>query len=552
MQGRDRLWLVVLVVALAACAAGIRNQLVQDDPILITQNLRIHDLANWREILSSPFWPPPYSQDLYRPLTALLLALEWALGKGAPVVFRLASYACYAAASVAVLSLARRLLPIPIALSVALLFAAHPVHVEAVALAVGQNELLVTLCCCVAVGRYLTRRSSGKGSLSAGDWILLAGLYLAASLLKEGGLILPGLLLVAELFLIQGFPGRTRRLAGGYTLLLGVAVLVVLVRAAVFPGHLAGTFTADALTGLSMGGRALTMLRVVPEWVRLLVFPAHLQADYSPQEIMASTGFGLTEAAGLLILVVAVVTVWLARRRAPVFSFGLAWTAMALLPVSNVLVPTGIVLAERTLFLPSVGMLLAAFGLLAALGKPLLTAERRTAYWSVVALLVLAGVLRSVERQRVWRDETTLRIRSVADAPRSWSTQLAYGTALFDADQPGPALEAYQRSLELAPANLIWRVRNDLANRYFERGENREAVAELEASVAAAPGVEQTRNTLVLGYLTLGEYAKARAAADSAISLGFSAQAFSELRALADTAELKGLPPGAIKVRVRR
>ena len=543
---------MVVVVALAACAAGIRNQLVQDDVILISQNVRIHDLANWREIVSSPFWPPPYSQDLYRPLTALLLALEWAMGQGAPVVFRLASYACYAAASVAVLSLARRLLPIPIALGAALLFAAHPVHVEAVALGVGQNELLVAVCCCIAVGHYLTRRRSGNGSLRVGDWMLLAGLYLAASLLKEGGLILPGLLLAAELLLLQGLPSRRRQLAGGYALLFGIAVLVVLLRAMVFPGHLAGTFTADALTGLSIGDRALTMLRVVPEWVRLLVFPAHLQADYSPQEIVASTGFGFTEAAGLLILVVAVVAVWLIRLRAPVLSFGLAWTAIALLPVSNVVVPTGIVLAERTLFLPSLGMLIAAGGLLAALAKPVLEAEKRTTFWSVVALLVLAGVLRSVERQRVWRDETTLRIRSVADAPRSWRTQLSYGTALFEAEQPGPALEAYQRSLELAPANLIWRVRNDLANRYFERGQDREAVAELEASVAAAPGVEETRSTLVLGYLTLGEYLKARAAADSAIALGFSLQTFSELRALADTAEQKRLPPGSIKVRVRR
>ena len=42
---------------------------------------------------------------------------------------------------------------------------------------------------------------------------------------------------------------------------------------------------------------------------------------------------------------------------------GIAWTAVALLPVSNLILPTGILLAERTLYLASVGAMLAVAGL---------------------------------------------------------------------------------------------------------------------------------------------------------------------------------------------
>jgi protein O-mannosyl-transferase len=561
---RDWVWpLVVAGVALAASLVGIRNQFVQDDVILIAQNVRIHELANWREILTSPFWPPPYSEDLYRPLAAVLLALEWALGRGGPLLFRVVSALLYAGASVGVLGLGRRLLPVPLAVGVALLFAAHPVHVEAVALGVGQNELLVGLLATLAVGRYLARRHKGIGGLEAHDWLLLGALYLAASLLKEAGLVLPGLLLAAELTLLQGDPReRVRRLAPGYGLLAAVGSLVLLARAAVFPGHLSGTFTADALTGLSLLDRALTMLRVVPEWARLLLWPAHLQADYSPQELVASSGFGPVEAVGLLLAIGVIVAIWVTRSRAPVCSFGLAWVAVALLPVSNVLIPTGILLAERTLFLPSIGFLLGLGGLVAAAARTRLettgAAERTgrgpllAGYWSLVGLLTLAGVLRSAARLGVWRDETTLRIRSVADAPRSWRTQLSYGTALLELGQRVPGLEAYRRALTLAPARLAWRVRNDLAQRYFATEENQRAVEELRASLELAPDIEETRHYLVLGYLTLGEYGRARAEADSALARGFSAQLFGELRAVADTAELKGVPPGAIKIRVRR
>ena len=432
---RDRLGEpLAALAALAAWVAGLPDQFVQDDRPLLVQNLRVHALANWREILSSPFWPPPYSQDLYRPLTALLLALQWALGGGNPLVFRIVSGVLYAGVAVAVLRLARALLPLWLAVGVALLFAAHPVHVEAEALAAGQSELLVGLLCCVAVLRYLTRRRSGE--LQPRDWLVVGGCYLAACLFKEQGLMLPGLLAAAELVLIRDAqPGRVRRLLPGYLLLLGLAALVLLARVTALSGNLVGSFTADALTGLSLPQRALTMLRVVPQWARLLLWPAHLQADYSPQELVASTGFGALEALGLLLLLGVALSAWLARRHAPVLSFGLCWTAIALFPVSNVLVPTGILLAERTLLLPSIGLLLALGAALELLGAlpaaPRLRRPVAVGSAILLGLAVLAGLLRSVERQGAWRDETRFRLRSAADAPRSWRTQLSSGTALF-------------------------------------------------------------------------------------------------------------------------
>jgi hypothetical protein len=45
---------------------------------------------------------PPYSQDLYRPLTALLLAVEWMLGHGGALLFRIVSYLLYTGAAPAV------------------------------------------------------------------------------------------------------------------------------------------------------------------------------------------------------------------------------------------------------------------------------------------------------------------------------------------------------------------------------------------------------------------------------------------------------------------
>ena len=544
---------VVAVVALAASLAGLRNGWVQDDVVLILQNARMHGLANWQVLVTSSFWPPPWSEDLYRPLTALLLAAQYDLGGGEPLVFRAVSYLLHAAASVAVLALAARLVPPLPALAAALLFAAHPVHVEAVALAVGQNELLVGLLAALMTAHYLHCRRAA-GALRYRDWALLGAGYVAASLAKETGLVLPGLLLAAEVFLVPGpVRPRARQVAPGLTFLAGLGVLVIAVRTAVLSGDLVGSFTADALAGQSAGGRALTMLRVVPHWARLLLWPADLQADYSPEELVPSTGFGGAEALGLALVAGAVAATLLARRRAPVVAFGFAWLAVGLLPVSNVLVPTGILLAERTLFLPSIGVVLALAGSMAALPAGMLAA--RPARWLLAAAgtaLVVAGVGHSAARHRVWRDERTFTVQGVADAPRSFRMQMAYGEMQFLDGRPADGIASYQRAIRYAPPHQGWRVRNDLARRFWEEGNAAAAVEQLEASLRLAPDQEESRNYLILGYLNLGRYADAAREADAALARGFSRDLFAGLRALADTAIQERAPAGSIRIRVVR
>jgi hypothetical protein len=543
--------LAVAGVALAASASGIGNQLVQDDLVLITGNPRIQHLANWREMLGSPFWPPPYSEFLYRPLTALLLAFEYALGGGGPLVFRLAGYLGYAAASAGVFFLGRRILPQGIAVGIALLFAGHPVHVEAVALAVGQSELLVGLLSTVMAARYLDRRRTGTGRLTPADWVFLGALYLSACLLKEHALVLPGLLLGAELLLVRRPEQRLRLLVPGFVGFAALAGLFLLARTAVLGGSVTGTFTAEALEGQGPGGRGLTMLGVVPEWARLLLWPARLQADYSPREIVASTGLGLREAGGLTILCAALAAGWLARRRAPVVSFGLLWCGIALLPVSNVLVPTGVVLAERTLFLASIGAMIAVGGA-AALGRWAEAPSVRPGRLLIIGsgVLALLGAARSAERHQVWRDEKTLATRSAEDAPRSYRSQQAYGYWLFESGARGEGLQAYQRALALAPERHAWRVRNDLARRFFAEGRHALAVEQLSASLTAAPDRQETWHYLILGYLALGNYREAARLADSALARGGNRELFGGHRALADSAARDRAPPGSIRIRI--
>jgi hypothetical protein len=376
---------------------------VYDDIPIIQDNGRVHgfDLSLVRGTFSHAYWPPPFVEQLYRPLTLLGLAAQYTIGAGSPMVFRVVSYALYAATAVLVYRLATRVLDPWPALGVAALFAVHPVHVEAVALGVNQAELLVGLIAVAMTTLYIDRRRAGP--LRGRDWALLAVLYGFATLVKESGLVLPLFLVAADISVLRSDKARTAASVDvrGYALLGAVAAASLALRfAAAGPSAFAVVPAAD-LRGLGIGGRTGVMLHVVPMWLRLFIWPQHLQADFAPGEVLSA---GMIEAQfGFVILCAFALAVVYALRRDRVLAFGLLWMAIALFPVSNIL-PTGVVLAERTLFLPSIGFMLTV-GAVAqrVLSTPTTSGRRwRLAMAGACSLLVVLGLLRSVGRQAVW------------------------------------------------------------------------------------------------------------------------------------------------------
>jgi hypothetical protein len=546
-SARSAIWRdrgLVAAVAIVASIAGIANGFVFDDVPQVAENARVQDLSRLGEILTSPYWPPPYAPELYRPVASITVALQYMFGFGEPVLFRVVSYALYALVAVGVFSLAKRFLPRSIALAVGVLFAAHPLHVEAVALAVNQGELIVALTAVAATIRYVDRRRAG--ALSPGDWALLTALFLLGALSKENGFVIPGLLVAAELFLIDDTPwrDRVRPVWRGYAALATVAVTMLVARAFVLSGNVTGALPAKAIAGLSLGGRLLTMLQIVPRWVRLLAWPAHLQIDYSPNEIVASTAFGTYEALGLALLVAFAAIAWLSRRRAPVVTFGLAWCAIALVPVSNV-VPTGIVLAERTLFLPSVGFLIAVGGAVELLlkrgGMRALRLQRPLAYAG--GALACLGVARSDLRHRTWANGETMWQAAAVDAPKSLRVQQAHTEAIADITRD------FEHAAQLSPTP--WRVQFELGTLLRYMRADSAALTQLRKSLAERPEQHDAALELSATLISVGDYAGAKEVAASIQAAGDTARVAETFMRMADSASRVSAPPGSIRVTAR-
>lgn len=519
---------LVAALALAASATSLGNGFAYDDIHIVVNNPVVHSLAEPWHRFAERYWPPSVGVGLYRPVTILLYSLEWAAGRGDPLPFHIVNVLCYVAGAILFFLLARRLLPPAGALAAAALWAVHPVHVEAVANIVGQSELVAGVAIFAAILLYLDARE--RGPLTARDQISLAVLYLVACLTKEHGLVLPAILLAIEFIILHDRP-HPAQLRLFYLVLAALGLGFFAVRTAVL-GDIAGDLPPYWMVGISTGQRWLTMLAVVPQWIRLLLWPAHLQADYGPRELELSATFTAAHALGALLLISIGLLGWQLRRRQAVIAFGLLFAAIALLPTSNLLLPTGIALAERTLFLPSAGICLAL-----GAGVDLLAVRTPRYTPALVALVVLLGLGWSAWRQPVWKDNMTLFRQMTIDAPLSYRAHWGYGSMLFDGGQREQGFHQLEiaHSLYNKDSGLIL----EMARRLRNVGACQAAVPLYREALGVVTSDELvwgTRTVLILCLLDLKDFAGAKAEAEKGRRQYLMATQFRELEHLADSA----------------
>jgi hypothetical protein len=505
---------VVLLVAFVTSLSGITNGFAFDDVHVIVKNPRLHTLAAPWNLFVETYWRAEMGSMLYRPVTMVAFAIEWVVGNGSPFPFHVVSVLLYAALSAAVYRLAALLMPWRSALVAGVLFAVHPVHVEAVANVVGQPELWVALILVALVGWYISLRRTGD--LRARHVAAIAAGYLVACGFKEHAIVLPGLLLAAEAFLVADTRSIRARVYALLPLIIALTVAgaaFVVARYAVLHG-IAIDSTAPILKGQSFGSRFFTMLGVVIEWVRLFVWPMSLSADYSYPRIRPHDSFELVSLPAILILVAIPLIAWQLRKRVPVVAFGISWVAVAMLIPSNLIVVTGFVLAERTLMLASVGVALCAG---AAAGEAIAASKRSGARASQLTLaalgfVVIAFAVRSATRAPVWRNNDTLFLQTVLDVPSSHRAHWMRAIDLSEKKRIPEALDEMDLAVALGDQRDPLLLAN-AGDMFAVAGRCPRAVTLYRRALALAPRNIQLRANTAFCLMNIGKVGEARAIA---------------------------------------
>ena len=426
-----RLYLAVAGSAVVVYIGALWNRFALDDGPIIALNPLVQDPSGVWRVFVHPYWPPAFGGQLYRPLAVATYAVD-ALLDG-PAWFHLVNLLWHAGASVAVATLARRWAGERSALIAGLLFAVHPVHVEAVANVAGRAELMAALFSMLAVYAALVRGSVGWSAAALALGVLS----------KENAVVVPALVVWGWLAGLAR-PGRRGALAFAISwAVLGAAYVAL--RTAVLRHSTGFLELAPVFDGAGPVAIRLTAIAAFTDVARLLVLPFTLRADYSPAERTLVTSV----ADGRLLLGLACVAAWAAllvwawRRGRMLEVFALGWIAIALFPVANLVVPVGVLIAERTLYLPSAGFVIALAAWLDRVAASRL--------WLVLGIVVVAGAARTAWRVPRWRDDNSVTFSILEDSPRSYRGPQYAAQILQRARQPERALEYYRVAFSIYP-----------------------------------------------------------------------------------------------------
>ena len=468
------------LLAAAVAAPSIRNDFVADDQWVVANRQVLEHPPSAGAVLKEPYWPASFGGVMWRPAVITSWALDYRVSSS-PHWFHAVNMLWAAIATALCALLACELAGPSVGLIVGLLFAVHPVHVEAIANVVGRAELMAAagyaaaLVCAIRAGQ---RR------------LYLIGVALGAALAigsKEIAVTLP-----AAVLLVYVAKRSPLRAAWGPVVAATLPILVYfIVHGFVGIRTFYGGGLAVGLEHLNILQRTWAMVALSLQWWRLFLFPAHLSADYSPGELTVSTGLTVWHVAGLLFWIGLGTLAWKTRRTIPGIAIGLAWVVITISPAANIVMPSEFLIAERTLYLPS-------FGVLFVLASGALAIRASQLRKALVTIALVGGAARSIARVPAWHDDETHYQALKQEAPRSYRTLWLEGKDEFAAERWGSGERLLLQSIAFAP-NLTG-PRYDLGQFYMHAKLWQPAIRQFQAAIALdsafEPGHQALREAL--------------------------------------------------------
>lgn len=522
-----KLAFLLAVISMLVYGNTLRNGFVMDDQVMITHNAYVmKGVSAIPQIFITPhqrgFWE--LTNDEYRPLPLALFALEYSAFGPNPMPFHLMNIILFAACVVLLFSFLDKLFEekrTAVAFVASLLFALHPIHTEVVANIKSSDELLSFLFGFLSLNVFMKySRTGNKGQLLAG----FACMFLAY-ISKETVVTFLAIIPLVFFFYNKVDKKRSMLICGAA---LAATVLFVAIRTGVLNHYHANNLTKinvieNALVkdGLAFESRIATAILILGHYVRLLVVPYPLVAEYSFKSIpfvhFSNPLVWLTLLFYVAIGVYAVIR--FVKDRKDAYAFGIFFFLVTIALFSNIFLLVKATMAERFLFFPSVGFCLVVALLLvhflakgaedwaSALKRPALLAT-----FSVIGLLYSVVV---VARNMDWVDNYTIYKTDLKKMPDNAHLNYLLGYELFSMakeETNGPAqqvmmhesLATMRKSTELLPE--YYYAKADLGAAYFWVGMMDSAAYFDKEALKLMPNATITRNNLAGVYMKTGKF----------------------------------------------
>ncbi|HOO55614.1 MAG TPA: tetratricopeptide repeat protein [bacterium] len=513
-NSKDRIKKIVLTACIIVPAllsviiysGVIHHEFVYDDGVLVLRNKDIRNLN--AESIKKLFVQRNYTNFL--PLRMLSYAVDYHFWQFNPVGYHITNIVfhclntilCFLLIYIAMMRAVNEppdwKMAAGVAFVASIFFAVHPIHVESVTNISGRKEVLYSFFFLIGLISYIFHRVKGDGPKFRG-WFIVTLLCMIASLLSKASAVAMPFVLVLFDFLFPDVARRSKAVNRIQEYFVFVFVLCITIGLNMLLSQKENIFSEPFGGGLA--SHLLTIIKVVPFYLELVFRPDMLSIVYD-----VPVSFSLFEPVVLIAIVVDAVLVagfFIAVKRNRIIAFAIGWFILTLGPTLN-LVPFGIFAADRYMYLPFLGVCIAAGALYAYAMK------RRAAMACAIVLLVVmvsACIYVTVDRNRDWRNEIALWESTIETAPNVSMVNVGLGIAYLHKDRMEEAVEYLEEGRRLDPKNAKAYV--GLGQYYLKKMDFIKAYEVLKEGLKASNNDIEIYYYIAMTYFNLGQYKSA-------------------------------------------
>lgn len=538
--------LVILAVIAAIYFNSINNGFVADDISFVKDNTSIRSLKNVPDFFFSPkslaAKDSEWGTIIYRPLRTASYALDYALFGLNPAGYHAVNLVLHTAATVSLYFVILNLFNISGAAFLgALLFAVHPVHIEAVSWISSRADLIgLVLVNLVLLSYFRYKLAREKAYLA-----LALFLSFLSYLGKETMVALPGLIILYDYASSKRPAADTIKTNIASWAFFSIVTLAYLVIRFDITGRMS---TNQGWWGGTVYSNFLMMIEATATYIRLLVIPYNFTFHYIIEPVYSVTDPGV--AVSLLVISITLAAMVYSHFKNKMVFFALAWFYIGLVPIANIVPISFSMMAERYIYMPSEGPIIAAgyglYLLYRKLSEKGLSYERFAV--GVIVAIMLVFSIEVVSRNKDYRDEFAFFSSAVKVSPDSAPSNKGLADQYYNRKEFDKAITHYERAVaidqgyieallgeaityrdmkelpralaaanraalvaenvaSLKPKNPL--IRFNLGNVYREMGDLEAARGEWEKAVELDPGYSEAYNNLGIYYQLRGDYPEA-------------------------------------------
>lgn len=476
---------ILAVFTFVVYAGTLSFAFVWDDFPQVVDNPLIRSWRTLPSVFRSDLWfGGGRDQVYYRPFFITWETLTYAVFRLQTWGWHFVTVLLHIGASLSVYWLARKLkLEYWIAAAAALIFAFHPVHTEVASWVSAGSDSLVTILYIAAFWAFLNAAESPSRKWLW--WFIAVTFSAMACFTKEMGVTFP---VMVAIYTWLNDPTNTRlkkfwRSAAAALPFFLITLAYLILR------HFALVRSVKIDTTHSIGDMLITLPVVLITYLRILLFPAGLNAFYFTHYVDSLVSWSFILPLTLLVALVALFIYWAHKKRDRVVTFLSLWMLVTLVPVLYLRgFPPGDFVRDRYIYLPSV-----AFAILVAMSLKLLpspiskinTAEFQT---TVVVMLSIVLAFGCVLQQTYWANDLLVSYRGYKLSPESEYGAVNLAGALIERRDFQHALPIIQEHIAKNPGkSSSYHLLYSLALIYLETGHLEEGRATLRQALAQLP-----------------------------------------------------------------